>query len=129
MARVFGEQGLVIACPRIFRQEISALMGRAIENPERVDRLLQQQKKSLEDKGYPCHTKWDDPLWLYRLTDGAPLSQQSPQPRYSPPPQPASSSVARGRARRRMPECYPRGRRASSSPTSLTISRSSVCTE
>jgi bacillithiol biosynthesis cysteine-adding enzyme BshC len=73
MMRVFGEQGLVIACPRIFRTEISALMGRAIENPERIDRMLTQQKKSLEEKGYPCHTSWEDPLHLYRLSDGHPL--------------------------------------------------------
>ncbi len=73
MMRLFGEHGLVLACPRIFRTEIAAMLGRAIENPERIDRLLSGQKKAIEEKGYACHTKWEDPLHLYRLSEGHPL--------------------------------------------------------
>jgi uncharacterized protein YllA (UPF0747 family) len=75
MIQLFGDQGLVLACPRIFRQEIGALTMRAIENPERIDRLLAQQKKAMEEKGYPSHTTWEtsDPLHLYRLSEGTPL--------------------------------------------------------
>jgi bacillithiol biosynthesis cysteine-adding enzyme BshC len=74
LTRVFGDHGLVLACPRIFRQEISAVLAKAIESPDRVDRLLAGQKKALEEKGYACHTDWQgDPLTLYRITDGAPL--------------------------------------------------------
>ena len=70
MLEIFGRHGLVVASPHIFATRMGELISRAIENAERVEELLLDSKKRLEESGYTCDSVWEAPLDLYRLSAG-----------------------------------------------------------